>query len=277
MVERFTPGIAFSGNPLAPAWWFAFSGNRLLVSPDSLPLAVPHLPDLSALGLNPTRTQFLGWLGDQPCFSAELPQSITLPPGLELKGLRDLYGTLDEIGFALAGLGFQVMEWDRTHQFCGACGQPTEAASHERSKRCPCCRLSYYPRVSPAMIVLISRGDDILLGRAPRFKPGMYGLIAGYVEPGESLEAAVVREVKEEVGIAIQDLRYWGSQPWPFPHTLMVGYTATYAGGDIVIDPQELEDAAWFSVNNLPLLPPPVSIARKMIDWFVAQPSKTVG
>ncbi|MBD0269581.1 MAG: NAD(+) diphosphatase [Cyanobacteria bacterium Co-bin8] len=269
MSELFMPGVTPPGENVGSAWWFAFSGNRLLVHEKESQIAIPQLPNLEAIGLNPLRTQFLGWLGNQPCLSAELPQQMTPPADMALRGLRELYAALDETLFSLAGLGFQVMEWDRTHQFCGACGQPTESANHERAKRCSGCRITYYPRVSPAMIVLISRGDEILLGRAPRFKPGMYGLIAGYVEPGESLEAAVVREVKEEVGITIKDLRYWGSQPWPFPHTLMVGYTATYAEGDIVIDKQELADAAWFHKDSLPLLPPHVSIARKMIDWFV--------
>lgn len=269
MSERFTPSTVAPEKRDEPAWWFAFVGNRLLVCEKNSVATVPFSPSLASLGLTPLRTQFLGWLGTQPCYSAELPKTTELPSDTALRGLRELYCTLSEPLFAVAGLGFQIMEWDRTHQFCGACGQPTQPSDTERAKRCASCATTYYPRISPAMIVLISRGEEVLLGRAPRFKPGMYGLIAGYVEPGESLESAVVREVKEEVGIEIKDIRYWGSQPWPFPHTLMVGYTATYAGGEITIDPLELEDAAWFALDQLPLLPPPVSIARKMIEDFV--------
>ncbi|HEY9880300.1 MAG TPA: NAD(+) diphosphatase [Leptolyngbyaceae cyanobacterium] len=270
MSNLFTPSLIPFGNSDEPAWWFAFAGNRLLVYEKEGIATVPSTPSLTALGLTPVRTQFLGRLHNQACYSAELPKHTPTPEGTALRGLRDLYCTLEEPFFAIAGLGFQIMDWDRTHQFCGVCGQPTQSSPHERAKRCSHCDQSFYPRVAPAMIVLISEGDRILLGRAPRFKPGMYSLIAGYVEPGESLEESVVREVKEEVGVEIKDIRYWGSQPWPFPHTLMVGYTATYAGGDIVIDAQELTDAAWFHKDDLPLLPPPISIARKMIDWFVA-------
>jgi NAD+ diphosphatase len=277
MPELFIPS-AVAPRKITEAWWFAFAGSQLLVL-DSGPAAVsvPYVNELSSIGLLPVRTQFLGYLGDQPCFSAELMPTCSLPAGTALRCLRQLYGSLEETWFAIAGLAFQVMEWDRTHQFCGACGQPTQPVLGERVRRCLSCQSSHYPRVSPAMIVLIAKGDEILLGRAPRFRPGMYSLLAGYVDPGESLEAAVVREVREEVGLEIANLRYWGSQPWPFPHTLMVGYTATYAGGKIVLDDQELTDAAWFSKDNLPLLPPPVSIARKMIDWFVAAPADSDG
>lgn len=270
MSDLFIRGLVPPENTADPAWWFAFVGNKLLVYEKDDVAIVPSTSSLTALGLTPVRTQFLGTLHNQPCYSAELPQPTSPPEGMVLRSLRNLYCALEDSFFAVAGLGFQIMEWDRTHQFCGACGQPTESSPHERAKRCPACKQSFYPRVAPAMIVLISEGDKILLGRAPRFKPGMYSLLAGYVEPGESLEESVVREVKEEVGVEIKDIRYWGSQPWPFPHTLMVGYTATYAGGEIVLDEQELTDAAWFHKDDLPLLPPPISIARKMIEWFVA-------
>ncbi|MGA7936486.1 MAG: NAD(+) diphosphatase [Kovacikia sp.] len=127
-----------------------------------------------------------------------------------------------------------------------------------------------YPRLSPAVIVLISRGEELLLARAPRFPAGMYSILAGFVEPGESLEETVIREVREEVGIEITDIRYFGSQPWPFPNSLMIGFTATYAGGEIVIEPEELSEAAWFNKHALPPIPPKLSIARKLIDWFVS-------
>ncbi|HEY9881055.1 MAG TPA: NAD(+) diphosphatase [Leptolyngbyaceae cyanobacterium] len=270
MSNPFAPGLTPPGQSTNSAWWFVFAGNKLLVEEKNGVATVPSASSLETLGLTPIRTQFLGILHGQPCYSAELPKQATATSGMTLRGLRELYCALEEPFFAVASFGFQIMEWDRTHQFCGVCGHPTESSPHERAKRCSHCDQSFYPRVAPAMIVLISDGDKILLGRAPRFKPGMYSLIAGYVEPGESLEESVVREVKEEVGVAIKDIRYWGSQPWPFPHTLMVGYTATYAGGDIVLDEQELTDAAWFHKDDLPLLPPPISIARKMIDWFVA-------
>lgn len=270
MHRIFIPAIAPPAVQSEPAWWFAFVGNQLLVRLEGTISEVPNLINLAEIGLVPVRTQFLGTLDTQPCYSAQLPQDVTLPDGMSLRGLRELYGTLDEDLFVLSGRAIQIVEWDRTHQYCGHCATPTTQLPNERAKRCPKCGFVNYPRLSPAIIVLISRGEEILLARAPRLPAGMYALIAGFVEPGESLEETVVREVREEVGIEVKDIRYFGSQPWPFPNSLMIGFTATYASGEIVIEPEELSDAAWFSKHNLPLLPPKLSIARKLIDWFIS-------
>jgi len=139
----------------------------------------------------------------------------------------------------------------------------------ERAKECPQCGLLHFPRLAPAIIVLIERGDQLLLARSRRFATGMYSVLAGFVEPGESLEEAVVREIKEEVSLSVKDIRYFGSQPWPFPHSLMIGFTATYAGGEISMEDEEIEDAGWFTVDRLPPLPGKISIARKLIDSFI--------
>ncbi|MBD1930499.1 MULTISPECIES: NAD(+) diphosphatase [Cyanophyceae] len=272
MHRTFIPGIAPPEVQSQPAWWFAFAGNKLLVRVEGTVSYIPNLISLTEIGLMPVRSQFLGTLDDRPCYSAELPKDAVIADGLRLQGLRELYGTLDEDLYALSSRAIQIMEWDRTHQYCGQCATPTTQLTNERAKRCPKCGLVNYPRLSPAVIVLISRGEEILLARASRFPAGMYGLIAGFVEPGESLEETIVREVREEVGIEVKDIRYFGSQPWPFPNSLMIGFTATYASGDIIIDPQELEDAAWFSKDSLPLIPPKLSIARKLLDWFVSTP-----
>ncbi|NMG22976.1 NAD(+) diphosphatase [Brasilonema bromeliae] len=269
MHRTFIPGIAPPLLQSEPAWWFAFVGNKLLVRAEAKVSEIPNLISLTEIGLEPVRTQFLGTLDGQPCYSAELPKDAIAPDGMVLQGLRELYGTLDEQLYALSGRAIQIVEWDRTHQYCGHCATGTTQLSHERAKRCPKCGLVNYPRLSPAIIVLVSRGEELLLARAPRFPPGMYSVLAGFVEPGESLEETVVREVREEVGIEVKDIRYFGSQPWPFPNSLMIGFTATYASGDIVIEPQELVDAAWFSKDNLPQIPPKLSIARKLIDSFV--------
>lgn len=270
MNRIFIPAITPPETQSEPAWWFAFAENKLLVHRKGTLSQIPHAIDLTEIGLVPIRTQFLGTLDDRPCYSAQLPKDALAPDGMTWCGLRELYGSLDDDLFALSGRAIQIVEWDRTHQYCGHCATSTTQLPHERAKRCPKCGLVNYPRLSPAAIVLISRGDELLLARAPRFPVGMYSLIAGFVEPGESLEEAIAREVREEVGIAIEDIRYFGSQPWPFPNSLMIGFTATYAGGDIVLEPQELVDAAWFTKHNLPQLPSKLSIARKMIDWFVS-------
>lgn len=270
MHRTFIPGIAPPAIQSEPAWWFAFVGNKLLVRVEGMLSYIPNLISLTEIGLMPVRSQFLGTLDTRSCYSAELAKDALIPDGMTLLGLRELYGTIDDDLFALSSRAIQIMEWDRTHQYCGHCATPTTQLPTERAKRCPNCGLVNYPRLSPAVIVLISRGEEILLARAPRFRSGMYGLIAGFVEAGESLEETIVREVREEVGIEVKDIRYFGSQPWPFPNSLMIGFTASYASGEIAIDPQELEDAAWFTKDNLPLIPPKLSIARKILDWFIS-------
>ncbi len=271
MNRIFVPGITAPSEPTAPGWWFAFSGNQLLVQTNGN-RQIPWLNRLADLRLVPIRTQFLGTLDNQPCYSAELSRDVVIPSGMALRGLRELYGTIDEDLFAVAGRAVQIVEWDRTHQFCGHCATAMTQLPTERAKRCSSCGFVNYPRLSPAVIVLITRGEEVLLARAAHFPTGMYGLIAGFVEPGESLEDTIVREVREEVGIAVQNLRYFGSQPWPFPNSLMIGFTAEHQAGEIAIDSQELETAAWFNKHRLPMIPPRISIARKLIDWFAAQP-----
>ncbi|WP_416886155.1 NAD(+) diphosphatase [Marinospirillum sp.] len=159
--------------------------------------------------------------------------------------------------------------WEEQHQFCGRCGAGTFTRQDEYAKECPRCRLRHYPRISPSMICLVWREDELLLAQSPRFQNGMYSLLAGFVEAGESVEEAVHREVKEEVGVEIQRLHYLGSQSWPFPHSLMLGYWAEYRQGEIQVDPTELLDARWFHWQDLPPLPPAASIARRLIDQFV--------
>jgi NAD+ diphosphatase len=165
----------------------------------------------------------------------------------------------------------QILEWDRTHQFCGACGIPTEQASGERAKRCPRCRLTVYPRISPAMMALVTKGNQLLLGRGVNFPPGRYSALAGFVEAGETIEECVAREVREETNIEIKNPRYFASQSWPFPNSLMIAFTAEYAGGEMRHDPAELADAQWFDLDALPQMPPRLSIARALIDATIAR------
>ena len=166
---------------------------------------------------------------------------------------------------ALAGRAAQVLEWDRTHRFCGVCATPTELADHERARRCPACGHTAYPRLSPSMMALVWREGELLLARGPHFAKGMYSALAGFVEAGESLEECVLREVHEEVGVQVADLRYYGSQSWPFPHSLMVAYTARWTGGEIVPQAGEIEDARWFALDALPNIPPRFSISGHLI------------
>lgn len=253
-----------------PAWWFAFIGNKLLIHQEHSAATIPCLIDISELGLTPVRKQYLGTLAGTDCYCVELGSDNVPPNGMSFQVLRKLYDCLEEDFFSLAGRAFQIMEWDRTHQYCGHCGTQTVQVLGKRAKECPKCGLVTYPRLSPAVIVLVERGAEILLARAHHFPDNLYSILAGFVEPGESLEEAVRREIYEEVSIKVKDIKYFGSQPWPYPNSLMLGFTATYASGEIQIEQNELADAAWFTKNNIPLIPPKLSIARSLIDWFLA-------
>jgi NAD+ diphosphatase len=265
--------------PDAPdARWFAFRGNDLLVR--VLPggaCEVPVAADASALPVPPVRTQPLGWIDETPCHAAELADDAPVPEGCAYLSLRKLHGRVDPAIFEAAGTAFQVQYWDRTHQFCSVCASPLAITPGERSKKCPRCAHQFFPKVTPAIIVLVEDGARILMTRAPRFPPGMYGLVAGFVESGESLEACVAREVAEETGVSIADITYFGSQPWPFPHQVMIGFVARHAGGEIVVNKDELEEAAWFHRDALPMLPPPLSIARQLVDAWIARAPRSTG
>jgi NAD+ diphosphatase len=247
----FIPAVRPTEQADERAYWFVFQDNRLLVSLDDGGASPPLCGELESLGLRPLRTQYLGALDKHRCYSAELDREAVPPEGMYFEQLRKLWGSLPEELFWIAGRAFQVMDWDRNHQFCGRCG------------------LASYPRISPAVIVAVTRGGRILLARARRFPTAMYSVIAGFVEPGESLEQCVRREIEEEVGITVKNLRYFGSQSWPFPNSLMVAFTAEHAGGEISIDPSEIVDAGWFEARRLPRIPDKVSIARRLIDWYV--------
>jgi NAD+ diphosphatase len=270
-LRDFKPGVLAPEGIPGPAWWFAFAGEKLLVHEDSHPALIPHIPEFTTLGLPVLRRNYLGLLEGEPCFAVELPDPSSVPAGMAFHGLRSLYGRLAEDLFWVAGRAVQIVDWDRTHQFCGKCGGRTVSRRNERAKECPQCGLIQFPRLAPAIIVLVERGNEMLLGRARRFPAAIYSTLAGFVEPGETLEEAVMREVKEESGISVKNIRYFGSQPWPFPHSLMIGFTAEYAGGEIVVDDDEMVDARWFTPGDLPGLPGPISIARKLIDAFLAR------
>jgi len=226
---------------------------------------------LAAAGIDLSTGHFLGTLDGIDCWAVALPSGADEPPETYFTGLRPLLGRGNDELFAIAGRALQIVGWDETHRFCGRCGTPTRRLEGERAKECPSCGLLAYPRVSPAVIMRVTRGDEILLARGRRFPQPIYSTLAGFVDPGESLEECVTREVREEVGIEIAELAYFGSQSWPFPNSLMVGFTAAYAGGELVPDEEELVDAGWYTTESLPLLPPHGSIARRLIDSWLAE------
>ncbi|MFA5236776.1 MAG: NAD(+) diphosphatase [Methanoregula sp.] len=213
--------------------------------------------------------EYLGHRDTRPCYAIELSEENQLPEGRVIVGVRELYGRIPEGDLAIAAYAVRMIASAKANRFCGRCGTATVPVLTERAKRCPACGLVIYPRISPAIIVLITRGDKILLARSPRFPAGMQSVLAGFVEPGETLEHAVHREVQEEVGVAVKNLRYFASEPWPFPDSLMIAFIAEYAAGEIEIDNNEIVSAGWFCRDSLPPLPAPMSISRALIDHWV--------
>ena len=251
-----------------PAWWFAFHRNRLLVEVGDDALRVPCRERFEELGVTVVQRHYLGRYDGLPCHAVDLADE-SLPAGMDFKDLRQVYGLLEEDLFVLGGRAVQIVEWDRTHQYCGRCGSRTQTKETERAKVCLQCGLHNFPRLSPAIIVAVERRDEILLARSAHFPQGMFSVLAGFVEPGETIEECVVREVKEEVGITVGNVRYFGSQPWPFPNSLMLGFTAEYMEGELALDPSEIAEAGWFRADSLPSIPGRISIAGRMIRWFV--------
>jgi NAD+ diphosphatase len=269
----------------AAGLWFVFRGDQLLVElgpPDARPTDDPRvrerpawarLPSHVASGLLESerlRTLYFGNLGTAGCWATEVAPGAT-PPGYGWLGLRALFSVLDDAHFALAGRALQLLQWDRDHQYCGRCGARTVTREEERARLCPACKLTAYPRVAPAVMALIKRGRELLLARSPHFPNGMYSALAGFVEPGETLEQCLAREIAEEVGVTVTNLSYFDSQPWPFPHSLMIAFVCDWAGGEIRTEDPEIEAANWFDVLQLPKIPSKISIARRLIDAVSAE------
>lgn len=291
----FVEAVAPSAPP-AGGRWFVFRADRLLVelgppgprvSDDPrVPVrpAWARLPDPAALLKNnnilwsePLRTLYLGQLCGEGCWAAEVGTDVAPPAGLAFEGLRTLFSVLDDASFSLAGRALQLLDWDRNHRYCGRCGAPTEAKWDERARVCPACRLSAYPRIAPAVMALVRRERQVLLARSPHFPPGMYSALAGFVEAGETLESCLEREVAEEVGVRVSHIRYFASQPWPFPHSLMIAFVCDWAGGEIRPQAGEIEAASWFDVLQLPKLPSRISIARRLIDHVAGEMRAALG
>lgn len=248
--------------------FFIFREEKVLVRTDRREIAActpddwrelqPHAATVLPLGKGPAGSDY----------------AVELAAGFEIGGrfawmsLRRLVGRIADEEFNAWGKAVQLLHWHKTHRYCGRCGRATIAHASDQAMVCPNCSLSWYPQISPCVIVLITRGEELLLARSPRFQEGMYSTLAGFVEPGESVETALHREIGEEVAIRVGALRYFGSQPWPFPGQLMLGFLAEYAGGEIQIDGVEISDAAWYHYRRLPLIPGPATIAGKMIRHY---------
>ncbi|MDD2316158.1 MAG: NAD(+) diphosphatase [Desulfobacterales bacterium] len=252
-------------------YWFLFQNERLLIHENGPAVSIPCMPDPLLVDLSILHRRHIGQIDGHSCYSAALAEGASPPEGMRFEALRKLFSCLDEPLAVAAGRAAQLLRWDQTNQYCGRCKTPTRRHPTELARICPQCNLIVYPRISPAVIVAVIRGDEILLVRTRRHAPGRFSVVSGFVEPGETPEQCVEREVMEETGIAVKDLCYFGSQAWPFPDSLMLGFTASYAGGEVMADGSEILEAGWFSAGNLPLLPEPVTISRRLIDWFAGR------
>jgi len=247
--------------------WFVFSGQCLLLTSQ---MEIPTGDNFFIQNCQFIRALQFKDIGLSHTI-AELPSEIVLPENMQLMDLKKLYFELPTEVMAIAGKARQLLEWDRAHQFCGECGTSTSVATNEYRRTCmnQFCQQVFYPRISPVVIVAVERGSEILLARSPYFPPEIYSLLAGFVEPGESVEQAVHREVYEETGIKIGNLRYFNSQAWPFPNELILGFQADYESGEVICDPKEIEDAAFFHVDALPkTFPGCVTLSQWLLHDF---------
>jgi NAD+ diphosphatase len=270
MTIDFIPAQDFHWQDAPVAYMLFFHQGRLLVKTNARGMRLPQARDLEGIGGTESRPLRLGFVADVPCWAKllhEPPQN--LPSHLAFVGLRGLFDRLPDAFWNAAGYGLQVLDWASQNRFCGHCGAVTEWARGERALRCTACRATRFPRVSPAIIVAVTRQNRLLLARANRFPGRLFSVIAGYVEPGETLEECVRREVQEEVGLTVGTPRYFGSQSWPFSGSLMVAFTVESSQGEICIDRREIVEADWFAAGDLPTeLPGALSIARRLINWF---------
>lgn len=252
------------------AYWFLFNSHKMLVELTcNNQINIPFSKNLEELNISPESSHYLGTFNGHPCYSGELENGTDTSEGMVFEDLRSLYGRIDEDTYLLAGRASQIVNWNRTHQFCGQCGALTVTKDDEMAKICPECGFISFTRLSPAVITAIIKDGKLLMALHTRTPGDMYGLIAGFVEPGETLTEAVQRETMEEVGLKVNNIKFFSSQPWPYPNSLMIAFTADYESGEIEVDGKEIIDAHWFSADELPRVPSKMSIAGELIEWYL--------
>ncbi len=248
---------------------FIFSNNQILVTPSLSGYAIPRQLVTQYAGSSADYIRHIGLYDNTPCYLILAEEQFTPVQDCQWMNLRALHGLLSHDHYLLAGKGSELATWYQTNIFCGRCGTAMADHSTECARICPACNFMAFPRTSPVVIMTIEQEDNILLGRSPHYPPGMYSPLAGFVDAGETAEEAVLREVKEEAGVKVKDLRYITSQVWPYPHSLMLGFRTEYDHGEIIIEQEELEDVRWFNVRNLPVLPSNISISRYLMECFI--------
>jgi NAD+ diphosphatase len=268
----FTPAVKAIKEELEPAYWFIFYHDELLISDADVKCSnhIPFISDIKNFRSNMSDIQYLGLVDGKDSYIASSSEKFSLE-GHVFMGLRRLFGDIEDDWYWLANRAFHLNYWKKKNRYCGSCGEAMHISEDEVAMKCKRCGNIVYPRISPAVIVAITKGEQILLAHAARFTGGMYSVIAGFVEPGETLEECVRREIMEEVGLCVRNIRYFASQPWPYPDSLMIAFTAEYESGDIRIDDKEITDANWYSRDDLPELPLNVSVARKLINAWLSK------
>ncbi|MBP3826530.1 MAG: NAD(+) diphosphatase [Prevotella sp.] len=255
-------------------YWFVFcKGDLLLEKTSDGRYTIPYQEEAPTPLKEWTNVHTITPFGDDDVRTYTIDGPVTDNPRYEMCGLRATYNKLPHELYQIAGKCQEILYWDANTRFCGVCGGPMKMHT-EISKRCTHCGKEIWPLLATAIIVLIRREYKVLLVHARNFRGKFFGLVAGFVETGETLEEAVVREVHEEVGIKIKNIRYFASQPWPYPCGLMVGFTADYVSGDLHLQRSELDDAGWFDRDHLPPVPDKMSIARQLIDSWLEESSK---
>ena len=264
----FNPGLT---EPEAPdqSYHILISDGEILCVDGQHPWRPLTGDELQWCGLDTVSSHYLGDLGGTPIYAVEVDPDIDEPSGYGFQSLWSFLTSVEQPVFYLIGRAKQVIEWHQHHNFCGACGQVTSTTPLDRSRKCEACNIAFYPRLSPSIIVLINKGDEILLAKNAHARGNFYSTLAGFVEPGESIEETVHREVFEEVGLKVKNLKYYSSQSWPFPNSLMLGFHAEYDSGELVLQEEEIADAQWFHYNNLPHKPAMMSISGWLIDDFI--------
>ncbi len=264
----FTPGLA-APDDVDKSFHIVISDGEVLCIKGAIPWRPLNQDEWHWCELEPLSSHYLGDLAGVSIFANEVDPEADEPEGYEFTNLWSFLTTVEQPVFYLIGRARQLVEWHRQHQYCGTCGRVTSTESLDRSRRCEACNLVFYPRLSPSIIALVHRDKDLLLAKNASAKSNFYSTLAGFVEPGESIEETVHREVWEEVGIKIRNLRYFSSQSWPFPNSLMLGFHAEYESGEINIQQEEIAAAQWFHYTNLPHRPAMMSISGWLIDDFI--------
>ncbi|WP_243425555.1 NAD(+) diphosphatase [Clostridium paridis] len=264
----FVPGVVSVKAKTNMDLWFVFNDDKVLTYKENEEVHIPTYDKIDFLDIK--EEYYIGSLKGTECYACEISEDkIYNKPYFEFIDIRSLGIILGERFFLLLGRGKQIINWDKNNRFCGKCGSEIHKLDNERAKKCDACGTTYYPQLSPAIIVSVIKGEEILLAHNLNFKEGLFSVIAGFVEAGETFEESVKREVMEEVGIKVNNIKYFGNQPWPFPNSVMIGFTAEYESGEIKVDGTEIGEAKWFKKDKLPDIPNNLSIARKLIDEFL--------